>query len=99
LPELRGTIDTSGPAELIYKVYDGSQFVTCDAKTKDARLYVRIAIDVDDHGRQTLDVPPTSHRGLRQFVDNHTDERVCITTEPAGRGFVLRFQIDGGRPF
>ena len=98
LPELRGTIDMSGPAELIHKLYDGEQFVACDAKHPKARLYVRIAIDVDGHGRHTLDVPPSSHRALRTFVDQHTNERVRITTEVAGRGFVLRLEPDDGQP-
>ena len=98
LPELRGHINYDRPAEQRWKAYRGGGFEPCDRGTPGARLYLRVEVDVDGIGPQTIDVPPGSHASLKEFVENHRDERVWLTIAARGKYFTIRFAPDDGQP-
>lgn len=98
LPELRGSINFDRPAEKRWKVCRGSKLVACKGTEPDARLYLRIEVDVDRYGPQTIDVPQGSFRSLREFDGRHRGERVRLTIAAAGKYFSIRFEADDGKP-
>lgn len=98
LPELRGKINCDRPAENRWKVCRGGKLAACKPTDPDARRYLRIEINVDRYGPQTIDVPQGSFRSLQEFDARHRGERVRLSIAAAGKYFSIRFEADDGRP-
>ena len=96
LPEITGHIAFGEGPDYRYRAYRNGKLVSCEPTDRDARRYIRIRVDLDRYGEQTLDVSEVSFSSLREFAVNHADKRVRMTVIPAGSYYAISFEPDDG---